>query len=158
MGVPLNGVCWERALEVLPATGQGDEGAGKGYFTDGGEEDFLKRPGVEHEQSAGLRRRDGEEEFEVLAIAEGLGGGASCGKRELVDIEGESAAGGGVEAREVFREAVGKIHHGGGLEMGHQPGGLAQAGGEVEVLAGERATELAGDEEEVAGGGGRTQD
>ena len=96
-----------------------------------------------------MARGDGEQEFVVLAIAKCLLAGAAAGGGDFAEFE--AAAAGLGEAREVFREAVGQVHHRGRPQVADQPGGFGEARREREVLAGDGAPEAAGDEHDVTG-------
>ena len=102
-------------------------------------------------QRGGLAGREGEKEFVIFAVGDGLGHGAAGGARQGGFFEGESAATGGGEAGKVGGESVAEVHHGVEGKVRGEPAGLGEARGEVEMPSRERAAEPAGDVKRVAG-------
>src|ERR1700722_562145 len=117
-------------------------------------------PGIE--QRHGVAAGDGEQKFEILAIGQRgeqrrFGGSIRSGS------EARLAAGGDARA-EQFRadlgrlddmpqiagETVAEIDHRVDGKMCGEPAGFGEARFEIEMFAGERATEFAGDEDGVA--------
>lgn len=94
---------------------------------------------------------EGEKEFVILAVGEGLREGAALRAGHGGVVEGEGAAARGGEAGEVGGESVAEVHHGTQQKVCGEPAGLGEAGNEVEMMAGERAAEPARDVDRVAG-------
>jgi len=117
-----------------PSTGNGAD-AGEGEAGEGGAPDGF--------EGGGFGFGDGEEEFEVFAVAEGGVEGGPGGAGDAAGFEGEGDVGGGGEVAGIGGEAVADVHHGGGVVS--QEGAFGEAGGEGEVLAFLAAAESAGD-------------
>jgi len=160
-------------LEGADATGVAESQAGGGrYFADATEAEFgeLFAPGVG--EGDGVTGGDGEEEFVVFAVGQGgeegrfgrglrssVGGGC---RREARCCTGGAADGDGADQEfgsdfaafhkvaQIASQAIAEVNHGMDGKMFSEPAGFVKTRLELEVLAGERAAEFAGDEEGVA--------
>lgn len=105
--------------------------------------------------------RDGKEQFEVFAVEEGMaegitGGGGGVGEGDAGGVEDERDLAFLRKVPEFGGEAIADVDH--GVRPVAKPLAFADARGEREVRAGEKAApKAAGDAEDVAGTGAGTQ-
>lgn len=100
---------------------------------------------------------NGDEEFVVLAIRKCLLWRAALVPWKFRWVDAEAALGSPGESREIAGETVAQVHHGGRTEMTDEPAGMVESGNEVEVMAGEGASEASGDGEGIAGPAARAE-
>ena len=94
---------------------------------------------------------EGEEEFIVFAIGEGLTGGAAGIFGEKEWINGKVATAGGGHSGEIGAESVAQIHHGVEFEVFGEPAGFGEAWDKIEMMARDGSAEATGDIKEIAG-------
>ena len=140
--------------QLKDALGRGRQNGADAGGGEGGK--FLFPSGFE---TGAIFWGEGEEEFKVFAIGEGVVkgvGGFACGaaERDGGGMEVGAALGGVEQAGKVGGQAIGKIHHGGGKMMGGEKAAGFEAGFKEQMvaIAGEiGSAEGSGDIDEVAG-------